>query len=609
MRYYRLPVINSDYLKDYDYFLLFETSLCDESNFTSYIFIHPFKIIRINRYQDVERTFQEIEEYAKDYYLAGYFAYELGYYFEKNLFSWKPYSFPLIHLCVFDKVITFDHRTGRFNKDIHFLFTPSDKQDDFRLKDLRLNFTFPQYKKRIQCIKEYIRLGWTYQVNFTAKFNFDFFGSAFCFYQDLKNRQNVPYGAFCKFKDEYILSLSPELFFRRDGFKIYSKPMKGTIRRGRDIEEDKERIKELRNSPKERAENLMIVDLIRNDLGKISVINSVKVTRLFEIEKYATLFQMTSTVESTLKKDITYFDLFKSIFPGGSVTGAPKLRTMQIIKELEGSARGVYCGALGIIFPRKKAIFNLPIRTIRLKKDKAEMGVGSGIVIDADVKTEFRECLLKAKFLTRRYKEFKLMETILWDKGYKFLNAHLRRMKNSSLYFDFYFDDKKIISCLKDTENFFDHSSKYRVRILLDKEGRIEIDYSLITEDILTPKYIAISRYRTSPEDIFLYHKTTHRLLYNREYKFYRAQGYFDVIFLNTRGEVTEGAISNIIIKKDKNYYTPPVAAGLLPGIFRQHLIRRYKVKEKTLTLKDLRAADKIFLCNSVRGLNEVSIR
>lgn len=608
--------------------MLFETSLFDKDNFTSHIFINPIDVIKIKRYQDVKKALGKIEQYAQKYYLAGYFSYELGYYFQDSFFkSKRSFLYPLIHLCVFDKAISFNHKTNKSNVRIPNLFTPLDRRvstnrsesyltgfiereenNNFCIDNLRFGFKKPEYINKIMRIKEYIREGQTYQVNFTGKYYFNFSGSAFSFYEDLRNRQSVSYGAFCKFKDEHVISLSPELFFKREGLKIYSKPMKGTIERGKSIAEDKERVVKLKKSIKDLAENLMIVDLVRNDLGRISQVDSVGVAKVFNIEKYNTLFQMTSTVKGILKKDITYPDIFKNIFPGGSVTGAPKIRTMQIIKELENDYRKIYCGALGIIFPRDKAIFNLPIRTISLIKNKGEMGVGAGIVNDSSPGNEFQECLLKAKFLTDRYRTFQLIETFLWRGEYKFFQEHLNRMKGSARYFDFYFHPLKIISCLSNIENRFDRKFSYKIRLLLDKEGDLEIDYSRIAEDKSDKeKYIALSKYRVDPESIFCYHKTTNRDLYDSEYNYYCLKGYCDVIFLNTRNEVTEGAISNIIIEKNKKYYTPPVFSGLLPGIFREYLLKKQNVEEKILFLEDLVKADKIFLCNSVRGLMEVN--
>lgn len=607
---FRLPELNHDFIGKRDCFMLFETSLFDESNSKSYIFIEPIDVIKVNRFRDVRRAFEKIEAYSNKYYLAGYFSYELGYYFEKDSFKQRgSFAYPLINLCVFKEVRSFDHSTGRLSSNLPGLFAVNPRNPVFRIGGLKFNLDKREYLRKISRIKGHILNGDTYQVNFTGKYLFDFSGDAFSLYHDLRERQNVPYGAFCKFGDEYVLSLSPELFFRRDGGAIFSKPMKGTTERGKNLYEDRGKIADLKKSAKEAAGNLMIVDLIRNDLGKISETGSVRVSSLFEVERYDTLFQMTSTVRSALKSGITYFDIFRSLFPGGSVTGAPKIRTMQIIGGLEEHDRGIYCGALGIIFPGGKAVFNLPIRTISIKGGKGEMGVGGGITVDSDPEEEYQECLLKAKFLTGRYKPFSLLETILWNGVYRFLPEHLKRMRDSARYFGFGFDRGRIIDHLKNMQKKFKKTSSYRIRLLLAKEGDITVESSEIEGNVEDgPKLVAISGVRTDTGDLFLYHKTTNRDLYDAEYKRCRAKGYFDVIFLNNRGEVTEGAISNVIIRKGGKFYTPPLSSGILPGIFRGHLLKTRRVKEKVILPVDLLKADKVFLCNSVRGLVEVKV-
>ncbi|MCX5706881.1 MAG: aminodeoxychorismate synthase component I [Candidatus Omnitrophica bacterium] len=610
-KYFKLPALNPEYINKQDYFFLFETNLFDKDNFTSYIFTQPVDIVKVRDFKGVGDAFNKIQHCSERYYIAGYLSYELGYYFERAVFKTKgKFDFPLINLCVFEKPVVFQHRTKKISFDIPGLFLKNERKEDFYISNLKFDYLKSEYTGKIKRIKEYIRCGATYQVNFTGKYKFDFFGSALALYQQLKLSQNVPYSAFCKFQDEYIISLSPELFFRIDGQCIYSRPMKGTCARGQDTREDKEKAQGLKNSPKERAENLMIVDLIRNDLGRIAETDTVKTKQLFNIEKYNRLFQMTSTVAGALKKGITYFDIFGNIFPGGSVTGAPKIRTMQIIKELEDGYRKLYCGALGFISPGNKAIFNLPIRTISIVDGKAEMGVGSGIVYDSIPKKEFAECSLKAEFLTDTIKGFKLIETILWQKGYKFLSNHLKRLKASALYFGFSYNQERMIFRLKIIEKKFNLENSYRLRLLLDKEGKIAVRYSKIkTVSLKQPKYVAISKYKIIPQDIFLYHKTTNRQLYDSEYTHYKSRGYYDVIFLNNRNEFTEGSISNIIIQKNNKFYTPPLSCGLLAGIFREHLLRKKMVTEKVLHSKDLIEADKVFLCNSVRGLREVKLK
>ncbi|MCX5704731.1 MAG: aminodeoxychorismate synthase component I [Candidatus Omnitrophica bacterium] len=583
------------------YEFLFESVRRDGENKANYIFADPVDLIKIYEYDQVDEAFRKIESYSRTHYLAGYFAYELGYYFEPSSFQIPRKSvYPLIHLAVFKKSVLFSRKDELFGRGENF----------FSVSNTRFNYKETEYAAKIRRIKKFIRDGDTYQVNFTGKIDFKFSGSAFALYEELKKRQQVSYSAFCRMDDEVVISLSPELFFRRDGEKIYSRPMKGTIKRGKNIEEDKDNIHSLISGFKNRAENLMIVDLMRSDLGRICKTGSVNTSRLFEVEKYNTLFQMTSTVSGTLRNGIGYQDIFRNIFPGGSVTGAPKIRTMLIIEELEKSSRNIYCGALGFISPGNKAVFNMPIRTLSISGGRGQMGAGSGIVIDSDPKQEFKECLLKADFLTSEQSSFRLLETMLWDEKYTFLNAHLKRLERSAKYFDFSFSQPKILLELRRLENKFKPEVRCRVRLLMDNGGKASFECYVITGDPSRQvRYIAISKHKVDPENKFLYHKTTNRALYDNQHKYYAAKGYFDVIFLNTRDEVAEGAISNIIVQKNGRFYTPPVTCGLLPGIFRQHLLDIGKAREKTLTVGDLRKADKIFACNSVRGLVEVKLK
>lgn len=601
-----LPQLSSDYIDRHDYAMLFESRLYDQSNFMSYLFVDPVRIIKAIRFGDVRQAFCEIERYSKNFYLAGYFSYELGYFFEQGIFKEKVCSrMPLIHLGVFDRRFYFNHKTGENNMNMPGLFSQVAPKESFYIQNLKLDINSEEYRGKIMRIKEYIRKGDTYQVNFTSRYNFGFLGSAFQLYCGLCSRQHVQYSAFCKFKNSYIISLSPELFLRKDGKNIYSQPMKGTIKRGRDAKEDAKNVLRLKTSLKDKAENLMIVDLVRNDLGRVCEVNSVKVSERFKIRKYETLFQMTSQINGKLRKGLTYFDIFKNIFPGGSVTGAPKIRTMQIIRKLEKSSRGVYCGALGFILKGKEAVFNLPIRTVCISGKRGQMGVGSGIVYDSSAFNEFKECELKARFLSGLCREFSLIETIGWERGFKFLKEHLERLKKSAEYFGFAFDSFTITSRLRKAERGLIKGRYYRIRLLLTKAGNLKIESKVIKLD-QEAKYVAISGYKVNPNNIFLYHKTTNRDFYNNEFLRYKSLGYFDVIFLNTKEEVTEGAISNIVIEKNGRLYTPKLSCGLLPGLYREYLLRTDKVREKTITLPDLLAADRISLCNSVRGMTNV---
>lgn len=430
-KFYPLPALNTALIKKTPCFFLFETSSCDSDNFTSYMLFNPLEVISAQNPVGIEAAFKRIEQCAKKYYLAGYLCYELGYYLE-NIKPGLPCPLPLIHFGVFDRIVSFNHKTGRLKGPAQGFFSSASCKETYSITQPIFNLGIQKYSWAIARLKRHIRNGDTYQVNFTDKYHFSFHGSAFAFYQQLKEQQKTPYSAFCKLNNGFILSLSPELFFKREGKFIYSRPMKGTLQRGKTIEEDKLLVSRLQRDGKNRAENLMIVDLVRNDLGRICKTGSVKTRRMFTIEKYQSLLQMTSTISGILREGVSYGEIFKSIFPGGSVTGAPKIRTMEIIRDLESEARQVYCGALGFILPAKKAAFNLPIRTVYISGHKGEMGTGSGITYDSNPKQEFQECLLKAKFLTQKQNPFSLLETIVWKGGYRYLEAHLRRMHCST---------------------------------------------------------------------------------------------------------------------------------------------------------------------------------
>jgi para-aminobenzoate synthetase/4-amino-4-deoxychorismate lyase len=350
----------------------------------------------------------------------------------------------------------------------------------------------------------------------------------------------------------------------------------------------------------------MIVDLLRNDLGRICATGSIQVDGLFAVERYKTLLQMTSTVSGTLRSKISYYDIFRSLFPSGSVTGAPKIRTMEIIRELERTPRGVYTGAIGFISPHGTSIFNVAIRTLVMKDGRARMGVGGGIVADSEPSDEYRECLLKAAFLTRPRNDFQLIETMLWEKDFFLLSMHLERLESSAGYFNFAFNRQAVLSRLYELSNSFAAGKSYRVRLLLRSDGNFTVENSELHEEPCTIS-VQLSPERTSSTDVFMRHKTTQREIYNRGYTEAGAAGFDEVIFQNERGEVTEGAISNVFIKKSGKLLTPPLTCGVLPGVFRRHLLKTDpSVEEGIVTVEDLKTADAVFLCNSVRGLREV---
>ncbi len=605
---YPLPELDREAIFKNPYFFLFETTKFDPVNRKSYIFTDPVDILTVDRFDKITEVFSKIELYAEDHYIAGYFSYELGYNFEDIYEYEHETSYPLLNLGVFRKAAEFDHQTGIWSDKPKTSSEPEVYSSQYTIGNIDYNISPDEYRDAVKKILEYISQGDIYQANYTFKGIFDFSGCPYSFYRDLARSQPVSFSSFLKFNDEYILSLSPELFFRRDGSTIESKPMKGTIKRGKHNQDDLELKQFLLNSEKDLAENTMIVDLIRNDIGRIAQFGSVSVPELHTIEKFRTLFQMTSTVRGRLKNNLDYFTIFKGLFPCGSVTGAPKIRAMQIIRELEKDNRNVYCGAIGIFFPGKNCVLNVPIRTITLNGSRGEIGLGSGIVADSEVDNEFDECRLKSHFLTKRSKPFLLLETLLWLNGYKFLEEHLRRIAESALYFDYPFNKQAAKEILEHKAISYLKGIRYRIRLTLSEHGELSVEDRQIKCDNTGVQKIAVSEQRTDPEDLFLYHKTTNRSLYDKEFNKYNPLGYCDVIFINNRDELTEGAISNIFLKIKGRLYTPPVSCGLLNGIYREYHLKQNDVEETILNREMLQTAEKIYVCNSVRGLIAVNL-
>ena len=582
-------------------FVFLETSRFDKDNRCSYLFKNPLNIISCYDSNEVSGSLNQIEKMTKKgFFAAGFISYEAGFAFEKILKQKKHSNFPLLWFGIFKKPLIFDHR--------HIEFEDYKLCGRYSIGSIKQDISEKEYIDSIKKIKKYIEKGHTYQVNRTFKLDFSFKGCPEDLYLNLRQKQSVPYSAIIKFGKKYILSFSPELFFRQKKGVIQVKPMKGTIERGRFMEEDIRNSVTLNNCSKNRSENIMIVDLLRNDLGRISHAGTVKTNRFFEVEKYESLFQMTSTIEGKARDNVSLYDLFKSTFPSGSVTGAPKIRTMQIIDEIEESARRIYTGSIGFIAPCMHKVFNVAIRTLLIdqRSGSGEMGIGSGVVYDSDPKKEYEECLLKAKFLTERSKHFSLIETMLWHpaRGFELLEFHLQRLKESSEYFGYKYDKNKLIKYFNNIQKCLDKNNRCRLRLLLNKQGDIKADYSIL-HDIDAPKTITFSTLKTDSSNKWLYHKTTNRGLYDSEYQRHKEMGFFDVIFTNEKGQVTEGAISNIFVKKNGVYYTPPIECGVLNGVYRRYILTTGKldIREKILFAEDLLNADSIFISNAVRGM------
>jgi para-aminobenzoate synthetase / 4-amino-4-deoxychorismate lyase len=461
------------------------------------------------------------------------------------------------------------------------------------------------YDAAVERIRELIAAGHTYQVNHTIRLRAMIQGDERGFYRDLCLSQRGGYAAFLDLGRYRVLSASPELFFRIDGERITTRPMKGTAPRGRWLAEDEEIAARLVASSKDRAENAMIVDLLRNDLGRICRTGSVEVERMLEAERFETVWQLTSTIEGELRPEITLLDTFRALFPSGSVTGAPKVRTTRIIADLEDSARGPYCGAIGYLAPagsgEPRASFNVAIRTVVLDAQTrtAEYGVGGGITHDSSASGEYEEIVAKARVLTDVRPAFELFESLAHApaEGFRHLDEHLERLAGSAGYFGFRFEPEAAAAALK--RAIAEVTGTSVVRLTLARDGGLSTDVrDLSPAD--DPVHVALDDEPVDPSDVWLFHKTTRRAPYERRRE--RRPDVDDVLLVNDRGEVTESTIANLAVRLDGVWVTPPVDAGLLPGTYRNVLLREGRMTERPVTVDELRGARELALVSSVRG-------
>ncbi len=605
-------------------FVFLETSRVTPEEYSSFLFVDPERWLVCEDSNQVDTFFDEaVNLQQKGYFLAGWISYEFGYLLEPSLFSLSNgIDSPWAVLGVFRKPLVFDHRNNNGQLITALAGNRDISKKDYNVHALSTNMKKREYLQAIEKIKEYIIAGDTYQVNYTLKLLFDFRGSAAGFYQDLRRNQSVSFGAWIRQGGRDVMSFSPELFFKANHKHVTVRPMKGTMVRGRTPREDVSMREALREDLKNRSENVMIVDLLRNDLGNLLYRNgggTVMPRSLFDVEVYETLLQMTSTIEGIPqeKKMFSIQEILRALFPCGSVTGAPKIRTMEIIHELEGEPRGVYCGAIGFC-SSEEAVFNVPIRTVELDSHRGRMGIGSGIVFDSDPDAEWDESLLKGNFLTSPTPKFQMIETLLWlpDRGYWLLKEHVDRLAASAAYFLFVFEREHAVALLEEKAHEF--SESMRVKLLLHRDGTVEIHSSVLNmagkpdaDEVLTgeplPKVVFSSKC-TDRNNVHLYHKTTLRELYNNERQMALAKKYYEVLFTNAEGEVTEGSFTNIFIARDGKLLTPPVQCGLLAGTFRSYLLEKGKALEQVLTKEDIRQTDGVYVGNSVRGLVQVEV-
>ena len=574
-----------------------------------WLFRDPVRIITAVSPQDVLPALIEMETAVNQHNLtaAGYLAYEASAAFD--LKTHPPTEMPLLWFGLYEKPSAISRQPSAVSYQPSAVSrqpsavnpqSPVSSPHPSVLTDWQPAITQAAYDASISRIKEYIARGHTYQVNYTMPLRTRFQGDAYPYFLEITAAQQGQYGAYLDLGRHVICSASPELFFTLDGTTIQSKPMKGTVGRGRTLIADRQNMAWLKHSEKNRAENVMIVDMIRNDLGRVAHIGSVHVPRLFEVERYATVLQMTSTVAAMT--DASFTEIMAHMFPCASITGAPKVRTMEIINELEPHPRGIYTGSIGYLAPGRKAQFNVAIRTVVIDREREEAvyGVGGGIIWDSEAENEYEECKVKALVLTEKRPSFDLLDALLWEpeNGYFLLEHHMNRLLSSAEYFNVPIAPDQLETLLVEFAATLLAPSKVRVQLKLNGMASIEA-VPLAAGDKPQPVRVGLAKEPVDSSSIWLYHKTTQRQVYTDALA--SRPDCDDVLLWNERGELTEASSSNIVLELDGELVTPPNSSGLLSGTLRESLLQNGRISERTLTLDDLKRCDQIFLINSVR--------
>lgn len=556
-----------------------------EGQENAFTFTNPLEIIIASTIGEVLPSLKKVQDAVnRGYYAAGYLSYEAAPAFDHAFRVNSNQKMPLLWFGIFEQPIK---RSLQSTKA-------------FYTSKWQAQTGTNAYNRSIQEVKQHIEQGNTTQVNYTIQMKSQFIGDPIAYYKHLAKAQSADYSAYIDIGEFTIVSASPELFFHLKDRKITTKPMKGTVGRGETDADDKANASWLYHSEKNRAENEMVVNVMRDELGKIATPGTVNVPHMFSIEKYPTVYQMTSTVTAEISPDKSITDIFKALFPCGSITGSPKVNTMEIIKGLEISPREVYCGTIGFITPGQEAIFNVPIRTVMIdnKNGNATYGVGGGITKDSAESEEYEEVLTKAKILDLQDQTFQLLESLGLSSGkYFVLENHLQRLKRSATFFHFDVDLGQIKSKLFAFAN--DHQKgNWKIRLLVTENGSITLQSNKINP-IKDELEAGLACEPIDKRDIFLYHKTTNRIIYDKLLN--QSPHVSDVLLWNENREVTEFTIGNIVVKIDGNLYTPPVECGLLAGTYREALIEDGTIDEKKIMLDDIAKCAEIWLINSVR--------
>lgn len=600
-----------------------DTAKPGRSNRYSFLFAGAKEELTAFSIDEIKGKLAILDEWARNSWVCGYLAYEAGYAFEDRLAGLgrmvrpgrsKARSLPLLWFGLFDRPWVYDHRTGQWDPPLPVGVSspraPRMPASPATKRSIRHLISRADFGRRIGSIKRWIGRGHTYQANFTYDVRLECSLPPTDLYLAIRRSQETPHCAFVQHRFGHVASFSPELFFRLDKGKVTVKPMKGTAPRGRFSAEDIENVNWLAHDPKNRAENVMIVDLLRNDLGRICEPGSVVTRSLFDVETHPTVHQMTSGVEGKLSPGINLSHVLRSIFPSGSVTGAPKIRTMEIIHDLERGRRGVYCGAVGYMSPFGKASFSVPIRTLQRPRGVRswQYRVGSGIVWDSTADGEWRECAVKCRFLVHDPPEFELLESILFDGRFRLAAHHVNRMVLSARYFQIPFTAACMRVLMRAISAELAGTGPRKVRILLDKKGTLRWEHAPLTRGTVTSTRLLLNSRPVDESNPLLFHKTTHRPWFSRAAEMIARGNCYDVAFTNSHGEVTEGSRTSIFVRREGTLYTPPVSCGLLPGILRESLIARGRCRERILSVADLYSADSVYCGNSVRGLVRVAL-
>lgn len=554
------------------------------------IFTDAIKELKTKNIKEVKHLLAEVEAYQnKGYYAVGYLSYEAAPAFETKF---QVIDGPLMSEYLLYFTIHETFQTEPIPLAYEAIALPESWQELTSAEE---------YKAAIEQIHHHIRQGDTYQVNYTVQLQQKLTADPFAIYNRLVVEQNAHYNAFIQHDDVSIISISPELFFKKDGDRLTTRPMKGTTNRGLTSESDLKQAQWLALDQKNRSENMMIVDLLRNDMNRISKIGSENVKSLCQVEQYSTVWQMTSTIETQLLPNSRLSDVFQALFPCGSITGAPKIATMEIIKKVEKQPRGVYCGAIGILVPQGPSIFNVAIRTLQMKGTKAIYGVGGGITWDSNWEAEYEETKQKAAVLYRQNPRFDLISTGRVHQGkLLFLEEHMKRLQESSRYFDYSFNAEKAHYQVEALCQSLNLDKDYRLKMSLAKDGELKFEHNQLTNlsnDFCQARLVEQRHPLDSPYTFF---KTSYRPHLSIQHH--------EQIYYNHEGQLLETSIGNIVLKIEDQLYTPPVHLALLNGIYRQRLIADNKLKEKVLTVKDLEQAQAIYGCNAVRGLYELKV-